>query len=48
MEEPWHIAEYCICTQAMTTLQQYEIPLIQEVVQVFTGVGKISCPIPIC
>lgn len=46
MEEPRRIVEDCVCIQAMTTLQQYEIPIIQKVVQVLS-VGKINLPMSV-
>lgn len=42
MEEPWHV-EDCACTQAMPTLQQYEIPVIQKMAQVL-NVQKTKLP----
>lgn len=46
MEEPWHVAEDRACTQAMPTLQQYEIPVIQKVAQVL-NVQKIKLPMSV-
>lgn len=41
MEEPWHITGAHVCVQAMITMQQSQVHLIQRVVWVL-GIGKTN------